>query len=127
MTLRVVGQVVEYQLTDAQASKPRSHPPSFNLTILGAKQFDATTADGSTTIADDEKGHRVGNQSLDAETMTAFARIERGKVRVELGNQGCRVRASRMLRCDDGCHVWRLLVNPDPKITQAAKACSSLS
>jgi hypothetical protein len=52
--------VVEHQLAEAQAAKLRSHPHSFDLPVLVAKQFDATTAGGSTTIPDDEEGHSIG-------------------------------------------------------------------
>ena len=87
------------------ATKLGTHVHPLDLSIVGAKQLDAATANGCAAIADEKEGHAFRNQLLHTVAMTAFTRIERLKVRLKLGNQGCRVRSVRTFRRYDGWHT----------------------
>src|SRR5262245_54857918 len=103
------GQVVEHQLAVTFATKLRPHPHALDLAVLCAEQLDAAAPGGRAAVADDEERNRVGNQFLDAEPMTAFARIERREMCVELCDQRGRVGAGGVLGRYDRRHV----VSPD--------------
>src|SRR5262245_41795398 len=84
----IVFEMRQYQLTKPQAPKLRAHIHPLDLPVLRAKQFDAATACRCPLVAQQEKSHRLRDELLDTESVTAFGGIERRKMRFELSNQG---------------------------------------
>src|SRR5262245_57287047 len=97
--------MVQHQLGETFAARLGTHVHPLDLSILGAHQFDAATANGYAVIADEEEGHALGNQLLHAVAMTAFTRIERLKIRLQLGNQSCGVGSVRTFGRYDSWHT----------------------
>jgi hypothetical protein len=64
--------------------------------------LDAAAAGRATVRAQHEKRDPLGKQLFDAETVTAFARIERLKMRFQLGNKGDGVATVGTLARDNG-------------------------
>src|SRR5215213_8207883 len=91
LRMGIIGQMTQHQSSKTQAAKLLADIHALELTVFTAKQLDTATGDRHTIRAQHKEGHRLGQQPLNAQTMAAFAWVERLKLRLKLADQNDRI------------------------------------
>lgn len=102
LSLGVADEVIEHKTAEAAAAKRGAHPHPLDLGVLPADEHDAAASGRHPVVARDEEGDLLAQQLLDAEPVTALARIETREVRLEFLDERGGVRSVRALLMNDG-------------------------